>query len=40
MNYLKQTFTIMLIGIALFFSAALIAASYTVRVILDTKKKW
>jgi len=40
MKYLKETATIMLIGLALFTAAAFIAAGYTVRVLLDPKKKW
>lgn len=40
MKYLKETLVIMITAVALFTAAAFIAAHYTVRVILDPKKKW
>jgi hypothetical protein len=40
MRYLKETITVMLIGCGLILTAFVIAAGYTVRIILDEKKKW
>jgi len=40
MKYIKETVVLMITAVALFTAAAFIAAHYTVRVILDSKKKW
>lgn len=40
MKYLKETFTIIFIGIGLILTAFFIAAYYTIRIVSYPKRKW